>query len=263
MKFDFLFWLSLCAFLNNWFQVFFYNYPALHWIMLWSLSVEEQFYILYPPFLKRLGSEKRFTVSMILVIAFGFLWRLSVYLAGVEGATLSLKASFGAFDQIAFGALLYLIARNYGHYLTNHIRTSALICAAGALIVIVTFLNTAVADRVDLIYAPTFIALGSFFFLLGGLHLPFLESKYLTFLTWPGKYSYGNYLLHVLVYYYLFPFLVGKHIFIAFLIFVVISTTIAAISYQFFEVPANQFIRKIFGLRSDIKTEPLKAGRIG
>jgi peptidoglycan/LPS O-acetylase OafA/YrhL len=60
----------------------------------------------------------------------------------------------------------------------------------------------------------------------------------------PGKYSYGNYLLHTTVLYFLAPRLAGGNIYMAFLIFAMASTAAAALSFHFFEAPANRWIRK-------------------
>lgn len=251
MKFDFLFWLSILTFSYNWFQAFFpANFPGLHWGVLWSLSVEEQFYLFYPPLLKRLGKEARLALFTGGVIGFGILWRLGVYFAGVGSAAWSMKVSFGAFDQIAFGALLYLAARKYGDLLGKQKWASGFLCLSGALILLVTYGAAGYESRVNLIYGPTFIALSSFLFLLGGLHVPFFESKYLRVLSWPGKYSYGNYLFQAVMFYCLYPVMARMEVLAAFGLFAAVTTAFSAASYHFFELPVNMKIRKMFGLKN-------------
>ena len=251
MRFNSLFWISIFAFCYNWYQVFFPgNNPGIYWGVLWSLSVEEQFYLFYPPLLKKLGTERRFCFWMAGVIFLGLFWRWGVFEWGVPGAALSVKASFGAFDQIAFGCLLYWAFRDWGGILERRRAVSVLICLIGMGILIQTYLGTQADGGVDLIYGPFFIALGAFLFLLGGLHWPVWESKFLVPFSWPGRYSYGLYLLHMLIFYWLFPWLIHFNLFLAFGLFVLVATLIAGLSYHLFELPANLRIRGFFRLKS-------------
>jgi peptidoglycan/LPS O-acetylase OafA/YrhL len=51
---DFGFWFCIPTFMFNWFMTFSTAFYSNHWLLLWSLSVEEQFYFLYPLGLKKL-----------------------------------------------------------------------------------------------------------------------------------------------------------------------------------------------------------------
>ena len=85
-----------------------------------------------------------------------------------------------------------------------------------------------------------------FLFLLGGIHLPILESKYLKIFSLPGKFSYGNYLFHIMAIYFLNAILKEMNIVMAFVVFASAVTAISAISYYYFENPANKWVRKCF-----------------
>lgn len=243
-----LFWASFATFSYNWFQALNpLNYPGIYWASLWSLSVEEQFYLFYPVALKRLGSEKKLALFLVLVIAVALTWRFGVFRLGVEGDAMSIRSSFGAFDQIAFGALLYLTQKRLGAQLLRRPAASWTLCLSGAFITTWTYLTTFTADRVDLVYGPTFIALGVFLFLLGGFQIRLFESKRLVWAAVPGRYSYGMYLWHASVLYFIHPFLWDMNIILAFFLFAAAVTLVGAFSFHFFEKPANRMIRKYFG----------------
>ena len=249
VKLTYSFWISLATFSYNWFQVFNpSNYPGIYWAALWSLSIEEQFYLFYPLLLSRLKSRKILAMALCGIIGFSFLWRGGVFWLGFKGSAPSLRGSFGAFDQIAFGALLYLAAQKFRPYLLKNPGVVFFLCGSGFLITLTTYLTTFTGDDIDLIYGPFLIALGVFLFLLGGLHLSFFEAKPLKILTLPGRYSYGNYLFHGAALYFIHPFLLDKNILVAFFIFVWATTCFSAVSFHFFETPANHLIRKYFGI---------------
>ncbi|HTC20095.1 MAG TPA: acyltransferase [bacterium] len=249
-QFDFLFWLSLFSFSFNWYMALSpNNLIALAWAVMWSLSVEEQFYFFYPRLLKMLGNQKRLLFILLIFIGGGPLWRLAAVLGAPQNPGLAKFASFGAFDQIAFGALLYLAAGKYKKFLSIHPVICLLACLSGVFLLVGTYASTNYMEHpADLVWGESLVALGSFLFLLGGLHLPLFESKLLAPLSWPGKYSYGNYLLHAFVFYYAYPLLVfhGDTL-SAYFLFIVISTAVSALSFRFFEVPANRMVRGIFG----------------
>jgi peptidoglycan/LPS O-acetylase OafA/YrhL len=93
------------------------------------------------------------------------------------------------------------------------------------------------------------IAAGAYLFLLGGIHLAFFQSKALGLFSLPGRYSYGNYLFHIAVLYMIHSFLWNLNIVLAFLAYIAAATTVAALSFRFFEKPANHHIRRLFGVK--------------
>jgi peptidoglycan/LPS O-acetylase OafA/YrhL len=247
---DSLFWISIFFFTFNWAKSFWmgaWQGLGLHWVVFWSLAVEEQFYLFYPWVLRWLGNEKRLIRFLILVILSGFGWRWLLFI-GLFPNGVELKwGSFGFFDQIALGVLLYIFQKRHGKSLSRDRLKSFGLALLGFFMILLVYLGTFSEEDLDWVYGPFLIALGLFAFLLGGLNLPVFESRFWTILTFPGKYSYGNYLFHVSVLYFLNSFLAGLNVFAAFLFFVVASTVVSAFSFHFFEVPANRWVRGLLG----------------
>lgn len=246
------FWLSLFSFSFNWYCAFGTDQAiGTAWGLMWSLSVEEQFYLFYPALLRRLGGIRRLWGFLLAVIASGPLWRWAIALAAPHYAQRARFASFGSFDQIAWGALLYVVVKAYGDFFRRRPRLCGAACFSGtALLAAAYFATDPGQNPADGFFAFSLVALAAFLLLLGGLHLPFFESPFLAPLAWPGKYSYGVYLLHIFVFYFAYPLIVyWRTLPSAFLLFTLASTGVAALSYHFFEAPANRIIRKAFGFK--------------
>jgi len=237
-------WICLATFTFNWFLAFQTTATlGMFWSLLWSLSVEEQFYFLFPPLLRLMRNEKRLTQFMFAVIGVGLGWRYLCYAAQWNNRDLQVFTSLGAFDNIAFGVLLYLAVKRWGPALSQRKRAAAGLCIAGLALMTAVYIETSLNDPWDRVYASTLLACGLFMFLLGGLQFNFWNGKLGEPLTWPGRYCYSLYLLHPIVLAFMFPLLFQMNAWKALLLFTMVSTAIAAASFHFFEKPANQLIR--------------------
>ena len=237
------YWICILTFTFNWFIAFnpLTNY-GLHFLVLWSLSVEEQFYLLFPYALKKLKNIKNLFYFLILLIAVGFLWRLGCYFIQPNIYS-QMCASPGVFDNIAFGILLYLAVDRWKSFLLKNKKISWFLCVAGFGVTLGIYLGTSRDCAGDRVYASTALALGLFTFLLGSLHLSFFESKFWKPFGLPGKYCYGVYLLHPLVLSVMHPYIFRGDAWIAFLFFSTATVALAAVSFRFFEMPVNRLIR--------------------
>ena len=242
-----LFWLSLLFFSFNWwgltpkvFDVF-----GLHWLVLWSLSVEEQFYFLFPISLKKMGSKKRLTLFLFLVVAFALPYRLGAYFYDPNNPLLQHGSSFALFDLIAAGILTYLASERYRRVLAGNRKLSLALFVSGFALLAFTYWAS-FPVFFSRVFGYDLLELGMAGVLLGGIHLPFFDLKYLSILSYPGKYCYCNYLIHPTVLYFTYPILHGMNVFLALAVFVGSTTVISALSYNFFEMPANRAIRKAF-----------------
>ena len=246
--FGFLFWLSILTFTFNWYRIYGEETGTfgLHWDVLWSLAIEEQFYLFYPLLLKRLGGEKKLMFFLAGVICLGPMVRYGAFLGHPHNYLISYTNSFSAFDQIAWGALLYLVVRQGTRPLTRNKSLSASLAILGFLGLAAVYFGTSVADGFQRVYAPTLLAMALCLFLAGALHLEFFESRALTWLSWLGQASYGAYLLQAFGLYLAYPLIENLNPLWAFLIFTVFMTLLAQVSYRYFEIPLNFRVRKFF-----------------
>ena len=240
------FWISLFTFSYNWASALFsslWKGVGHHWALFWSLSIEEQFYLFYPLVLGFLGSVERILVFLALVmfLSFGGNWGLSVLLPGLP---VEVGVYTMAYGMIALGGLLYFTVKHFGSFFSRRKKAGLGVMLAGlfALLPVYFFDFEGLNNYL--------IAFGGFLFLLGGIHLPFFQTKALKPLFLPGRYSYGNYLFHITVLYFIHSFLWNLNIVIAFLLFTTVTTAIAAVSFHYFETPANHFVRRLFGAKT-------------
>jgi peptidoglycan/LPS O-acetylase OafA/YrhL len=250
--YSFGFWLSIYTFSFNWFHILNWRDSptlALNWVVLWSLSIEEQFYLIYPAVLARIKTERRLIGLLGLIIVGGPLYRQIAYWISPNNLSLAIYGSFGCFDQIAIGALLYLLSQKYKTLLSRNLGLCIQFCVCGVLVIGFTFFSTNAiwngAHGIQMIFGPTLISLGLFLFLLGGLHLGVFEkNRLLKGFSSIGRYSYGMYLLHATVLYFLWPVIVGMDVFAAFGLFFSLTAVLAYFSNRYFEVPINHWLRK-------------------
>ncbi len=243
---DPVFWISLLTFSFNWYCVAhpaFYFSQGFHWILLWSLSVEEQFYLLYPLFLLRVKKLRTLEWTLGILVGLGPISRWACERIWPGETLLTSIGTIGIFDCIAAGALFYLLSKRTKPFLDKSPGISAALCAGGGFLLAGTLLGTGADDPGDQIFTPTLLALGLGAFLSGAFSLRGFENKVLGILGLPGKWSYGIYLFHVVVLFGLWPWLKGRGLLECGLVYGAALLGTAFVSFHFFEVPLNLWIR--------------------
>jgi peptidoglycan/LPS O-acetylase OafA/YrhL len=162
---------------------------------LWSLAVEEQFYLVWPLLVRR------FTTRTIVVIAVGLF--VNSVLLGFQTHTNAPQATMPiwfAAHGLAIGSLLAVFLRSRLARMRNAISLAATSAAVGFATIAISrhwrepFAGTMQAASWDLIFAATLL-----FALLVGTsrYQQFVRPKLLLFF---GEISYGLYLVHLLVF---------------------------------------------------------------
>ena len=224
---------------------------------LWSLSVEEHFYIIWPAvtffILFKLSEGKRI-MFMVVLLAFieifrivAFLnqdqWRYGIFWIDPYGFT------FCRIDCILIGALLFFVLyrERYNYGTMSKKSTDTMLLIGLGLIFLISGLTIKLVDPRWLgggfILTNVLCALTVLIAIRNPNH-PFLANKVL---LWIGKRSYGIYLYHMPIFLYMERFRVHNS-FTNFLIVTffrfAISIAFAAISYEFIERPILQYKNK-------------------
>lgn len=183
--------------------LYYANYHRSHpFGIIWSLSVEEHFYILFPSLMVLLRANARAMVAAAIVVCLGCLTlRLAVGLSHPELAAAGDFYNHTQYrlDSIAFGVLIAAMTRTAGGRALLH-RVAHPLCSAAALMVVLACL--VVRDpyfretvRYSLLGASIAVLL------VGVLLRPTAPSRLLDSapLVWIGKLSYSLYLWHYFV----------------------------------------------------------------
>jgi peptidoglycan/LPS O-acetylase OafA/YrhL len=247
VSFDFVFFLSILTFTFNWLVVFkefifHQSFYGLYWVVLWWLSIEEQFYLAYPLVLKYFKPRPWLPLCLVLAVALGLASRWLVYLNDPENFHLGLFNSFSGFEEIAVGITLYLASKKYQKVLSENKTNAWLAFGSGTLLFI--FIYARVIRPEDFIWEPTLLAGAFFLLVLGGLSLEFFDSLWLKPFAYPGKISYGMYLWHSLILFLFGSFIYRFNTYFSFAVFICLALILSSLSYYLFELPMNRWIRK-------------------
>jgi peptidoglycan/LPS O-acetylase OafA/YrhL len=179
---------------GNWVYVF-YGLPASFAIPLWTVSIEEQFYLAWPLALRRAGINTMAAIAVGLLLVANF-WRVALAIAGAPLEHMEYN-TFTRLDPIALGILIAL----FSHSLPRLRRGQRIaLLFSGVVTWIATYALGASGNppnvsswRQALGHPLTAIASAAILFSVMGSQHPFLRNKLLLYL---GKISYGLYVLH-------------------------------------------------------------------
>jgi peptidoglycan/LPS O-acetylase OafA/YrhL len=223
---------------GNWIYAF-YGLPASFATPLWTVSIEEQFYLAWPLALRRASVRTMAAIAVgLLVVANAWRVWLAVTAAPVERIEYN---TFTRLDPIAFGILIAL----FGHKLPQLSRWSriALLCG-GVVTWVAVFAFTVTAPHPmfttwQMAVGHPFTALASVAVLLSvlGSQHGFLRNKTLLYL---GKISYGLYVLHEFAHFCamrLVPASTSAGVVGQSLVGLALTVALAAASYRWLESP--------------------------
>jgi peptidoglycan/LPS O-acetylase OafA/YrhL len=146
-------WIAALTFRYNFFY-FHNNVPGMSaWSVLWSLSIEEQFYLVFPIFCLLLRRDAFIVAALVLCVLAGPYFRLEY---------LSLYKLGGAADLLAMGALAALLVNSTTRFDRP---TSQALRLVGLLIMFLVCLHSHV--NYNYVFGPSIIGLGAAAFLIG------------------------------------------------------------------------------------------------
>lgn len=242
-------WVSIATFTFNSFRITHGQNPyafGIYWGVLWSLSIEEQFYMFYPLLVAKVKSLSQLIVILLGVVCLGLLWRWFVYRLAPDNYLLSLISTFGTIDQIAAGCLLFFASGLMAQKKLLTTRRAALLVLLGGGLLIGVILGTTQVNVVDRIWSPTIIALGVFLCLLGGLHFRIEGTLWTRLVCLPGQLSYGMYLLHGGILLLCRPLWLAPNPWAGFAAFVSIMLPVSLLCFYGYERPLNRWVRSRF-----------------
>lgn len=219
------------------------NHSLVH---LWSLAVEEQFYIFWP-LIVRLFNEKRLFIFCLIIVLFSNAFRLS------WGAQLGLvhpydyMATLSRMDALIVGAVIAILIRKRIAWLEKFTYPVFLVSSFILLFFVFlkkSFLFTHLAPAftfIDIIFGCLLL------FMLNRERFMLLRPFYHPVFSFLGKYSYGLYIYHYLIYNFFkysivpeFSAAVGGEniaLFLSGMLTFVISIPISVLSYKYLESP--------------------------
>jgi peptidoglycan/LPS O-acetylase OafA/YrhL len=201
--------------------------------LLWSVSFEEQFYLLWPAIISKSQRMQTLLITSGVLLLTAQCGRLILLKYARHGEAAIFTNTVARLDPLAIGILTALLMRNRIFDLDRPRRLACL--AAGATVWIAAGHYFAMSELFMLIGYPA-MALGAWLIFMSILDSG-LAPRWITYL---GKISYGLYVFHLLCLY-LAEKLLSPHRFSTFFVYwwlgLAMTIALASISYAFFESP--------------------------
>jgi peptidoglycan/LPS O-acetylase OafA/YrhL len=216
-----------------------------NWGVLWSLSVEEMFYLFFPLVARVFGRGKFFLPMLVCFVALGPFAR-TIFARGNE--IWAEQSYLGGMDAIALGCLTALLVGRV-HFSPTALRAIAIAGITLILSILVGLRLTYVPLIAESGLDMTIIALGTCMVIIAAAQTQWKGPRLLAPLLRLGQCSYEVYLTHMFVVFAFFAIFVkhGSPIWSVPLLFVatvVVATAAGDIVARFFSEPLNRKLRE-------------------
>lgn len=199
---------------------------------LWSLCIEEQFYLLFPPIFivaAKFGLNRLFVILLIILASFS----LNVLMIG-DQATATFFSPLTRFWEMAVGSLL-------AHFLPNQKflekKTHSLVLSTAGLVLILLSIFLIDKNMAFPGWLAIIPAIGAFCILAAEGENQTSDLISNKFLVWIGRVSYPLYLWHYPIFAYLRIYEAGEPSVLVMLVGMIISVTLAYLTYAYIEHP--------------------------
>jgi peptidoglycan/LPS O-acetylase OafA/YrhL len=210
--------------------------------VLWSLSIEEMFYLFFPVICRSLRSHALLAAAFTGLIVYAVIFRIE------RGYPDAFFSYFGCFDLLALGCLLALFMQKFPSAAQacqrNWLRNSALLAAACVYL--------AVDARTIHVIAPSMMGLSIAIYILSAKPAGY-SGTVSTFIRLMGVYSYEMYLFHIVVTQLMFAYVMqaldatsmfAGAVDIFFVMAWLTTTVISMLLSEFYSEPARHLIKK-------------------
>ena len=218
------------------------------WDVLWSLSVEETFYLFFPVLARLLGRGKVF-IGML--IAFAILGPFGRTVLAHGNPTWRAYSYLGGMDAIALGCLTALLVSR-----TSLPKTALRLCAGAGISLLVLVLCFSAQRFMWALYRKgleeTILAVGTCLVIIAAAQTQWRSPRIFAPLLLIGQRSYEIYLTHMFVVFALFDTFVALHkrmrlVPVLFIATILIAALLGELVARFYSEPMNRSLRKRWG----------------
>ena len=223
------------------------GFAMLTWSILWSLSIEEVFYLAYPITAKVVRWTWPLIGVLIAVVIDAIIHR--------RGNIYTLYDYFGCFDGIALGALSALAAQRFRERVPRWLAWIVMLVGIGVLVGTYWATNVTVQYNLGL----TLIASGAALLLFASQYEPFASTRVSSYdpLAFIGRISYEIYLFHMTVFALVSSVVIPQYPVIVFAIGMVCAIAVSDAVARLYAEPLNRGLRSVLlGLRRTRAGEP-------